>query len=84
MFFAAYLLEKEVIFKHIKTLLEHNGSKTKERYTQISIQEIGNISNPLNTFYNVQSGTIATAEGTIEPLQQRDTKNKRHKGEHIQ
>jgi hypothetical protein len=75
--FATRLLEKEVILKHIQTFLEHNGSKTKERYTQISTQEIGIISNPLDTFHNLQSGTIATAAATIEPFRQRDKKNKR-------
>ena len=73
---ATLLLKKGTYLGSIQKLVGPKSSKTTERYTQVSIQEIGNISNPLNTFYNVQSGTIATAEGTIEPLQKRNKKNK--------
>ena len=84
-FFAAYLLEKGVSLRHTQSLLRHNNSKkTTERYTQISTQEIGIISNPLDTFHNLQSGTTAAVAGTIEPFQQRDKKNKPRKREHKQ
>ena len=54
--------------RHFQVLLEYSSSKTTESYTQVLIQKMRTIINPLDTFYNIQSGTIATAAGTIEPL----------------
>ena len=36
---------------YYKKVLGHNSSKTTERYTQVSTQEIGKIKNPLDEFY---------------------------------
>ena len=54
--------------RHFQVLLEYSSSKTTESYTQVLIQKMRTIINPLDTFYNIQSGAIATAAGTIEPL----------------
>lgn len=87
---AAFAYDKELISlfewqkeaRWIQTPLGHNGLKTSEQYTQVSTQETGNIINPLDTFSNLLSGTITNVMGNIEPLLQRDKKNRRHKGEH--
>ena len=47
--------------RHFQVLLEYSSSKTTESYTQVLIQKMRTIINPLDTFYNIQSGTIATA-----------------------
>jgi hypothetical protein len=47
--------------RHFQVLLEYSSSKTTENYTLVSTQERGTIINPLDTFHNIQSGTIATA-----------------------
>ena len=47
--------------RHFQVLLEYSSSKTVESYTLVSTQERGTIINPLDTFYNIQSVTIATA-----------------------
>lgn len=45
--FATHLLEQSISLRHIQVLLGHNSSKTTELYTQVSVQEIGKIKNPL-------------------------------------
>ena len=47
-------------------LLEHKA----ERFSQVSTQEIGNIVNPLDSYYQKKSGTIPAKMGCIEPLKQ--------------
>ena len=54
----------------IQILLGYNRSKTSERYTQVSTQEIENILNPLDSYYQKKSGTIDAKMGCIEPLKQ--------------
>jgi hypothetical protein len=51
----------KLTLRHFQVLLEYSSSKTVERYTLVSTQERGTIINPLDTFYNIQSVTIATA-----------------------
>ena len=54
----------------IQILLGYNRSKTSERYTQVLTQEIENILNPLDSYYQKKSGTIDAKMGCIEPLKQ--------------
>ena len=77
--FATHLLEQGVSQRHIQLLLGHNISKTTERYTQVSTQEIGNIVNPLDSDYQKKSGSIHVIMACIEALNQRDKKNKHHR-----
>ena len=81
---ATQLLEQEAALRYIQTLLGHSSSKTTERYTQVSTQEIGRIVNPLEAYYSSMSGTIDSKNGSIKPLKERDNENKHHKGVHIQ
>jgi hypothetical protein len=72
--------QKGVSLILIQILLGYNRSKTSERYTQVSTQEIENIVNPLDSYYQKKSGTIHAKMGCIVPLKQRDKENKHHKG----
>lgn len=63
--FATHLLEQGISLRHIQVLLGHNSSKTTERYTQVSVQKIGKIKNPLDDFYNTKSSTIHADLGSI-------------------
>ena len=82
---ATQLLEQEAALRNIQTLLgKSSSSKTTERYTQVSTQEIGRIVNPLEAYYSSMSGTIHSKNGSIKPLKERDNENKHHKGVHIQ
>ena len=63
--FATHLLEQGVSLRHIQVLLGHNSSKTTELYTQVSVQEIGKIKNPLDDFYITKSATIHADFGSI-------------------
>ena len=51
----------KLTLRRFQVLLEYSSSKTVESYTLVSTQERGTIINPLDTFYNIQSVTIATA-----------------------
>jgi site-specific recombinase XerD len=82
--FAIHLLEQGISLRHIQVLLGHNSSKTTERYTQVPTREIGRIVNPLDTYYNLHSGTIHPKTGCIVPPKQRYNGNKHHKGVYIQ
>ena len=62
--------QKGVSLILIQILLGYNRSKTSERYTQVSTQEIENILNPLDSYYQKKSGTIDAKMGCIEPLKQ--------------
>lgn len=55
--FATHLLEQGVSLRHIQKLLGHSSSKTTEIYTQVSMQEMSNIKNPLDGFYKYSSDT---------------------------
>ena len=81
--FATHLMEQGVSLRHIQVLLGHNSSKTTERYTQVPTREIGRIVNPLDTYYNLHSGTIHPKTGCIVPPKQRYNGNKHHKGVYI-
>ena len=51
-----------------------------DHFPQVSTQELENIVNPLDYYYQKKSGTIHAKMGCIEPLKQRDKENKHHKG----
>ena len=82
--FATHLLEQGISLRHIQVLLGHNSSKTTERYTQVSVQEIGKIKNPLDDFYNTKSSTIHADLGSIVEHKQKYNGNKHTLGKHIQ
>lgn len=75
--------EQGISLGYIQILFEHNSSKTTESYTQVSIQEIGKIKNPLNDFYDMNSVALHPETGCIVKLQTDYKENKRHKGEYI-
>ena len=50
--FATHLSEQGVSLRPIQILLGHHSSKTTERYTRVSVQEIGKIKNPLDDYFN--------------------------------
>jgi hypothetical protein len=56
--FTTQLLEQGTDLRYIQELLGHNSSKTTELYTQVSVQKIGKIKNPLDDFYKTKSSTI--------------------------
>ena len=74
--FATHLLEQGIRLRHIQVLLGHNSSKTTELYTQVSVQEIGKIKNPLDDFYKNKSSTIHADFGSIVEQKQRYNGNK--------
>jgi len=74
--FATHLLEQGVSLRHIQVLLGHNSSKTTELYTQVSVQEIGKIKNPLDDFYITKSATIHADFGSIVEQKQKYNGNK--------
>ena len=49
--FVTHLLEEGVTLRHNQILLGHSSSKTTERYTRVSVQEIGQIKNPIDDCY---------------------------------
>jgi len=74
--FATHLLEQGISLRHIQVLLGHNSSKTTELYTQVSVQEIGKIKNPLDDFYKTKSSTIHADFGSIVEQKQKYNRNK--------
>ena len=74
--FATHLLEQGIWLRHIQVLLGHNISKTTELYTQVSVQEIGKIKNPLDDFYKTKSSTIHADLGSIVEQKQKYNGNK--------
>ena len=63
--FATPLLDNGTDIRFIQELLGHNSTKTTQRYTQVLTQEIGNIVNPLDSYYQKKSGAIHTIMGGI-------------------
>jgi len=49
--FATHLLETGIDLRYIQTLLGHSSSKTTEIYTQVALNNIKNIKNPLDSLY---------------------------------
>lgn len=49
--FATHLLETGIDLRYIQTLLGHSSSKTTEIYTQVALNGIKNIKNPLDSLY---------------------------------
>ena len=74
--FATHLLEQGISLRHIQVLLGHNSSKTTELYTQVSVQEIGKIKNPLDDFYKTKRSTIHTHTASIVEQKQKYNGNK--------
>ncbi len=69
-------LAKGIRLRHIQVLLGHNSCKTTELYTQVSVQEIGKIKNPLDDFYKTKSSTIHADLGSIVEQKQKYNGNK--------
>ena len=63
--FATHLLEQGVSLRHLQILLGHSSPKTTEIYTEVSVQEIGKIKNPLDDFFKTKSSTIHANLGCI-------------------
>ena len=76
--FATHLLEQGISLRHIQKLLGHSSSKTTEIYTQVSMQEMSIIQNPLDGYYKDKSGSIHPNKGCIEPLQTKYKENINH------
>tara|TARA_B110000037_G_scaffold195655_1_gene232218 strand:- start:3618 stop:3860 length:243 start_codon:yes stop_codon:yes gene_type:complete len=76
--FATHLLAIGTEIRYIQSLLGHGSSKTTEIYTQVSMQEMSTIQNPLDGFYKDKSGSIHPNKGCIEPLQTRYKGNINH------
>ena len=74
--FTTQLLEQGTDLRYIQELLGHNSSKTTELYTQVSVQEIGKIKNPLDDFYITKSATIHADFGSIVEQKQKYNGNK--------
>jgi hypothetical protein len=62
----------------IKGLLTVRFFKNTGGYFQVLTQEIGIIVNPLDFYFQKESGTIYTNLGYIKPLNPRDKENKYH------
>ncbi|WP_159519367.1 tyrosine-type recombinase/integrase [Sunxiuqinia indica] len=45
---ASYLLEQEVDWRYIQTILGHESSKTAEIYTHVSTKSLAKIKSPLD------------------------------------
>ena len=71
-----HFLEQGVSLNPIQILMGHNSSKTTELYTQVSVQEIGKIKNPLDDFYKTKSSTIHADLGSIVEQKQKYNGNK--------
>jgi hypothetical protein len=74
--FATHLLKKGTDLRYIRELLGYGDSKTPELCTQISVQEIGKIKNPLDDFYKTKSSTIHADLGSIVEQKQKYNGNK--------
>jgi len=81
--FATHLLKKGTDLRYIRELLGYGSSKSTELCTQISIQEIGKIKNPLDDFYKTKSSTIHAELGSIVEQKQKYNGNKHTKGVYI-
>ena len=74
--FATHLLKKGTDLRYIRELLGYGSSKSTELCTQISVQEIGKIKNPLDDFYKTKSATIHADFGSIVEQKQKYNGNK--------
>ena len=74
--FDTHLLKKGTDLRYIRELLGYGSSKSTELCTQISVQEIGKIKNPLDDFYKTKSSTIHAELGSIVEQKQKYNGNK--------
>ena len=74
--FATHLLEHGIRLGNIQVLLGDSSSKTKELYTQVSVQKTEKIKNPLDNFYKTKSATIHADFGSIVEQKQKYNGNK--------